>query len=135
MNVTMTVTINETEARRLWERCCEEQGGPPLGQGLADWLAEFCETTIESNFQFDASVAPEVDAQCTSVTVALLKELGALDNLIDENSPKIHAAEVHRAVILAQLVDAEQSEQQLEALRTAYAPLLNPAPTEESAAR
>jgi hypothetical protein len=140
MKVMMTLTLTETKARQLWERCAEPEGDPPLGQDLADWLAEFCGTTIESNFQFDASVDPDVNVEGHSNTLSLLNELDVLDNFIasrfEEESPRINAAKERRANIKATLVasdDARQSEQQLQHLREAYAPLLGVAHGDEGA--
>lgn len=138
MHVIMTIFIKETEARRLWERCCEAEGEPPLGQELADWLSSFCGTTIESNFQFDASVDVHAEAECHSDTVALLTELLAVDRALDavdtdSGAPEVNAAKERRDEIKTALVlddDPEASEAALEDLMAAYRPLLTAATNE-----
>lgn len=62
MKITMTITLPEDEAQALWEAYCQDDDNAPEGQDLANWLAELCETTIESNFSYDAGVVPEVEA-------------------------------------------------------------------------
>lgn len=130
MNVTMTITLSETEARKIWERCVETDDEPPLGQNLADWLAEFCIGTIESNFQYHATVDPVVTAGCASDTVALLQELTNHNELIgngDDDTAAVRHAKIRHQEIIEQLVgldDPELSDHHLELLYNAYSELL-----------
>ncbi len=38
MRVTMTITLNEPDTRKLFERYAEHGVQPLIGQNLADWL-------------------------------------------------------------------------------------------------
>lgn len=128
MNVTLNVTLSETDARQLWDRCALEDGSPPLGQALADWLASHCAATIESNFQFDGGVCVHAEAECTSNTEELLKELLVHDNRIDsrfddETNPIVVQSKERRDEIKNELLlpdDPEKSEDELEELLKAY---------------
>lgn len=143
MHVNMTITVNETEARKLWERFGDEDASPPIDRELADWISNFCATTIQSNFQFDAGVDPIVEAEGHTETLELVKELLALDDIIDrhcdDNSPAVNTAKERRDEIKTALViadDPEGSEDELEELLTAYAPIINGVqPGDESNAR
>lgn len=126
MNITLTVTLSETEARKIWDRCVKTDDEPPLGQNLADWMADFCIGTIESNFQYDGGVDPIVTAGCASDTVALLQELAKKKELIgnsDNNTTDVEHAKIRQQEIIEQLVgldDPELSDHHLELLYDAY---------------
>ncbi|WP_414463310.1 hypothetical protein [Hyphomicrobium sp. DY-1] len=130
MKIMMTLTLTETEARKLWERCAEEDGEPPIGADLAYWMEDFCQTTIESNFQFDAGVYPSILTNSETDTVHLLQQLEICDNTIgtgDDDTPDIRQAKERHQEILEQLVasdDPERADQELRILRAAYAPTL-----------
>ena len=76
----MAITMTEADARRLWEKTNEDpEAVIPLGQDLADWVAEFAQTTLESTWQFDAGVCPDAKSLASSDTLLLLTEIGACD--------------------------------------------------------
>lgn len=66
MKLTLTITITDEDAAKLWERVTEEPSETPKGQDLAEWAAEYAATTIESNWEFDAGVSPTVTGEAAA---------------------------------------------------------------------
>jgi hypothetical protein len=130
MQATMTITLSETDVRKLWERVTESEDEPPLGQDLADWFADHCSSTIESTFQFDGRVDPMVTAGCASETLDLLWELQRHADAIatgDEDTEAVRYAKIRHQEIVDDLVgvdDPELADHHLEILQDAYADLL-----------
>ncbi len=129
ITATATIILAETEARRLWRANAEDrdddEAHPPVGQALADWVADFICTTLESNWQFDARVYADVKAGAANDTPRLIAELRDCDAIIGDSgtTPSVNAAKARRAEIKDELGlpdDQDRSEVELAELLAAY---------------